>query len=110
MIGCFSLEMYDSTTILQPHLGSSLGLRLIDKAETFQFFSCLFNLEEWAEHDQLRDDTGVDRQIVKNPVAWHNDHVRVGKRHVQMFSLKQRRRHRAPVYSLVSSRSIAIAC
>jgi len=30
----------------------------------------------------------VDRQIVKNPVAWHSDHLRVGKRYVQMFSLK----------------------
>ena len=33
-------------------------------------------------------DTGVDRQIVKNPVAWHSDHLQIGKRHVQMFSLK----------------------
>ena len=54
----------------------------------FQFFSYLFNLEEWADQDQLRSDTGVDRQIVKNPVAWHSDHLRVGKRYVQMFSLK----------------------
>ena len=38
--------------------------------------------------DQLRADTGVDRQIVNSPVAWHSDHVRIGKRHVQMFSLK----------------------
>ena len=58
------------------------------KNEAFQFFSYLFNLEDWAEHDQLRSDTGVDRQIVKSPVAWHTDHVRVGKRHVQMFALK----------------------
>ena len=61
---------------------------MLDKTETFQFFSYLFNLEEWAERDQLRSDTGVDRQIVKSPVAWHSDHVTVGKRHVQMFSLK----------------------
>ena len=32
--------------------------------------------------------TGVDRQIVKSPVTWHSDHVQIGKRHVQMFSLK----------------------
>jgi len=30
----------------------------------------------------------VDRQIVKSPVAWHSDYLQVGKRHVQMFSLK----------------------
>ena len=81
-------DLEKTATILQSHLGSSLGLRLLDKTETFHFFSYLFNLEEWAERDQLRSDTGVDRQIVKSPVAWHSDHVTVGKRHVQMFSLK----------------------
>jgi type IV secretion system protein VirB4 len=81
-------DLEKTATLLEGHLGSSLGLRLAGKAETFQFFSYLFNLEEWAGQDQLRGDTGVDRQIVKSPVAWHSDHVQVGKRHVQMFSLK----------------------
>src|SRR3984893_14382470 len=81
-------ELEKTATILQSHLGSALGLRLMGKSETFQFFSYLFNLEEWAENDQLRSDTGVDRQIVKSAVAWHNDYLQVGKRHVQMFSLK----------------------
>ncbi|MFZ0661255.1 MAG: type VI secretion protein [Acidobacteriaceae bacterium] len=81
-------ELQKTATILEGHLGSSLGLRLLDKNAAFQFFSYVFNLEEWAEADQLRADTGVDRQIVKNPVAWHSDHLRVGKRYVQMFSLK----------------------
>src|SRR3984957_5269180 len=80
-------DLEKSATILESHLGSSLGLRMLDKTEAFQFFSYLFNLEEWAERDQLRGDAGVDRQIVKNPVAWYGDHVQVGKRHVQMFSL-----------------------
>ena len=82
------VELHKTATILEGHLGSSLGLRLLDKNSTFQFFSYLFNLEEWAAQDRLRGDTGVDRQIVKNPVAWHSDHIQVGKRHVQMFSLK----------------------
>ena len=81
-------DLEKTATLLEGHLGSSLGLRLLGKNEAFQFFSYLFNLEEWAEQDQLRSDTGVDRQIVKSPVAWHNDHVQIGKRHVQMFSLK----------------------
>ncbi|NYF78002.1 VirB4 family type IV secretion system protein [Granulicella arctica] len=81
-------ELEKTATILQSHLGSALGLRLLDKAHAFQFFSYLFNLEEWAEHDHLRSDTGVDRQIVKSPVAWHSDYLQVGKRHVQTFSLK----------------------
>ncbi|WP_158786820.1 VirB4 family type IV secretion system protein [Granulicella sp. L46] len=74
--------------LLLGHLGSSFGLRLLGKNAAFQFFSYIFNLEEWAGQDQLHSDTGVDRQIVKSAVAWHSDHVQVGKRHVQMFSLK----------------------
>jgi type IV secretion system protein VirB4 len=82
------VDLEKTATILESHLGSSLGLRLLEKAETFQFFSYLFNLEEWAGRDQLRSDTGVDRQIVNSPVAWHSDHIQVGKRCVQMFTLK----------------------
>jgi type IV secretion system protein VirB4 len=81
-------ELQKIAMILEGHLGGLLGLRRLDKNKTFQFFSYLFNLEEWATQAQLRDDTGVDRQIVSNPVAWHDDHLRVGKRYVQMFSLK----------------------
>ena len=81
-------DLEKTATLLEGHLGSSLGLKLRGKAEAFQFFSYLFNLEEWSGRDQLRADTGVDRQIVKSPVAWHSDHVQIGKRHVQMFSLK----------------------
>jgi molybdopterin-guanine dinucleotide biosynthesis protein len=77
-----------TATLLEGHLASSIGLKLLSKDDAFQFFSYLFNLEEWAGQDQLRSDTGVDRQIVKNPIAWHSDHLQIGKRHVQMFSLK----------------------
>ena len=81
-------ELQKLATILESHLGGLLGLRLLGKSSAFQFFSYLFNLEEWAARLPLRDDTGVDRQIVSNPVAWHSDHLRVGKRYVQTFSLK----------------------
>jgi type IV secretion system protein VirB4 len=81
-------ELQKTATILESHLGNALGLRLLPKNDVFQFFSYLFNLEDWARDEQLRSDTGVDRQIVKNPVAWHSDYLQVGKRHVQMFSLK----------------------
>jgi type IV secretion system protein VirB4 len=81
-------ELQKTATILEGHLDSLLGLRMLDKNTTFQFFSYLFNLEEWAGQSQLLEDAGVDRQIVSNPVAWHSDHLRVGKRYVQMFSLK----------------------
>jgi type IV secretion system protein VirB4 len=81
-------DLEKTATLLEGHLGSSLGLKLIGKLEAFQFFSYLFNLEEWASRGQLRGDTGVDRQIVQSPAAWHSDHVQVGQRHVQMFALK----------------------
>lgn len=81
-------ELEKAAALLLGHLAGPVGLRLLSKHETYQFFSYLFNLEDWAESDQLRADTGIDRQIVKSPVAWHQDHVQVGKRHVQMFSLK----------------------
>ncbi|UWZ81792.1 VirB4 family type IV secretion system protein [Occallatibacter riparius] len=81
-------ELQKSATILEGHLGAMLGMRMLDKNSAFRFFSYLFNLEEWAAQSQLRDDTGIDRQIVGNPIAWHSDHLRVGKRYVQMFSLK----------------------
>jgi type IV secretion system protein VirB4 len=81
-------DLEKTATILAGHLGASFGLRLLDKTTIFHFFSYLFNLHEWAAAGELRGDEGVDRQIVGNPVAWHSDHLRVGKRHVQMFSLK----------------------
>jgi type IV secretion system protein VirB4 len=80
-------SLQKTATILESHLRSNVGLRLLDKAEAFPFFSYLYNLEPWCEHDQLARDTGVDRQIVKSPLSWHSDHLRVGKRYVQMFSL-----------------------
>ena len=81
-------DLEKTATLLEGHLCSSLGLRLLAKNEVFQFFSYLFNLEEWAGRGQLRGDTGIDRQIVQSPVTWHSDHVQVAQRHVQMFSLK----------------------
>jgi len=81
-------DLEKTATLLEGHLGSSLGLKLLEKNDTYQFFSYLFNLEEWASAETLSTDDGVDRQIVKSPVAWHSDHLIIGRRYVQMFSLK----------------------
>jgi type IV secretion system protein VirB4 len=81
-------ELQKTATLLAGNLGNSIGLRLLDKQCTFQFFSYLFNLEDWAEWGQLRSDATVDRQIVQNPVSWESDHLRIGRRFVQMYSLK----------------------
>ena len=81
-------ELEKAAMLLVGNLASVLGLRLLSKESTFQFFSYLFNLEDWAEQDHLRADDGIDRQIVKSPVHWESDHLRIGRRFVQMFSLK----------------------
>ncbi|MGO4212651.1 type VI secretion protein, partial [Terriglobus sp. YAF25] len=44
-------ELQKTATILESHLGSTLGLRLLPKNDVFQFFSYLFNLEDWASAD-----------------------------------------------------------
>jgi type IV secretion system protein VirB4 len=76
-----------TASILETQLASVIGLRVLDKVEAFPFFAYLFNLEPWADHAKLRTDAGLDRQIVQSPVAIEGDHLRVGKRYVQMFSL-----------------------
>lgn len=80
-------ELQKTAALLEAHLEASIGLKLLKKQEAFRFFSYLFNLEGWAESVKLRADSGVDRQLVASPVCWHNDHLRVGKRYVQLFSL-----------------------
>jgi type IV secretion system protein VirB4 len=81
-------DLEKTATLLEGHLGGALGLKLLEKNAAFQFFSYLFNIEEWAAAYTLTADDGVDRQIVQNPVAWHSDHLTIGRRFVQMFSLK----------------------
>ena len=81
-------ELQKTAALLAGNLHSTIGLRLLDRQSTFQFFSYLFNLEDWAEWGQLREEVNVDRQIVQAPVAWESDHLRIGRRFVQMYSLK----------------------
>jgi type IV secretion system protein VirB4 len=76
-----------TASILETQLSSSIGFRVLNKHEAFPFFSYLFNLEPWADHAALQMDFGLDRQIVRSPVAIEGDHLRVGKRYVQMFTL-----------------------
>ena len=80
-------NLQKTASILVSHLGPIIGLRLMDKEEAFPFMSYLYNLEPWADHCKLEKDSGVDRQIVKSPLSWNADHLRVGKRFVQLFSL-----------------------
>jgi len=81
------LDLEKAATILEAHLNDSVGMKLMGKQQAFQFFSYLFNLEEWASQAQLRSDRGVDRQLVTAPVEWHSEYLRIGRRYVQMFPL-----------------------
>ena len=81
-------ELQKTAALLAGNLHSTIGLSLLDKQSTFQFFSYLFNLEDWAEWGQLREDINIDRLIVQAPVAWESDYLRIGRRFVQMYSLK----------------------
>src|ERR1700742_3079767 len=42
-------ELEKTAALLAGNLASSIGLRLLDKQSVFQFFSYIFNLEDWAE-------------------------------------------------------------
>ena len=79
-------QLQKAATILETHLSSVIGLKVVGKEKAFKFFAELFNLEGWAGHIPLVSDQGIDQQIATSAVSWHNDHLRVGKRHVQMFS------------------------
>ncbi len=81
-------ELEKTAAILVGNLANSLGVRLLEKQKVLEFFRYVFNLEDWAEQGQIQGDSGVDRQIVQSPVTWEQDHLRVGKRFVQMYSLK----------------------
>jgi type IV secretion system protein VirB4 len=62
-------ELQKAASILEAHLGPAIGLHLMEKEPSFQFFAELFNLEEWAGKTRLQTDTGVDRQIAASPVS-----------------------------------------
>jgi len=56
-------DLEKTATLLEGHLSGSLGLRLLEKNAVYQFFSHLFNLEEWAadcERCRIGGDGGID--------------------------------------------------
>ncbi|RRA50448.1 VirB4 family type IV secretion system protein [Acidipila sp. EB88] len=81
------VTLQKAVSILVGTLGSELGLQTLNQDATLQFFSYLFNLEDWASDIRSTSAQDIDRQIVHSPVSWHADHLRVGRRHVQVYSL-----------------------
>src|SRR6201992_2211763 len=80
-------ELQKNATLLVGNLTSSIGLEILDQQSVFSFLSYLFNLEDWVDYGVIQGDKGVDRQIVQSPVSWESDHLRIGRRFVQMYSL-----------------------
>ncbi len=69
------------------HVNDVLDPRLLAKDEIASFFAYLLNLEPWALATKLSSDERVDEQIVRSSIEWHDDHLQIGKQHVQLFSL-----------------------
>jgi type IV secretion system protein VirB4 len=72
---------------LLAQLSEPLGVRLLGQNDVASFFAYLLNLEPWALGITLSSPERVDQQIVRSSLEWHHEHLRVGKQHVQMFSL-----------------------
>jgi type IV secretion system protein VirB4 len=69
------------------HLADTLDVRVLAKDDVASFFSYLLNLELWALATKLSSQERVDEQIVRSSIEWHDDHLRVGRQHVRLFSL-----------------------
>ena len=80
-------ELEKASAMLREQLEEELGLEIVGTEQALRFFSYLFNLEDWAEQVHVREDVPLDVQIAASMVKWCPDHLRVGKKYVQMFSL-----------------------
>ena len=80
-------EFHKSAAMLEQNLSNELGLTMQPVERAVQFFSYLFNLEDWAGTAPMREDVDLDVQIAGSTVVWHPDHLRIGKRFAQTFSL-----------------------
>src|SRR5215469_3673109 len=83
----FIAQVQKTAEILTSQLKDLLGLSLLSKQEAAAFFGYLLNLEDWSLERRLTSDEAIDQQLVHSSVAWHSDHLRIGKHYAQMFSL-----------------------
>ena len=72
-----------AASILEANLWHWLGLQPLRKEQAFQPSAICSTLKSVRAGLYLREDTGVDRQIVKSATRWEAEHLRVGKRFVQ---------------------------
>lgn len=71
-------------------IGDLLGITLLDKAESFQFFRLLGNLDQHlASAERLKYDSHVDYYISSLPLACTTDGVRLGDAELEVLSLRE---------------------
>lgn len=75
---------------LAAQLGNVCELRQLDKQDIFAFYRHLLNLDpEVGSAVRLKRDDAVDYQLVNSHLTWKADHLKLGHRFVQMWSMKE---------------------
>ncbi len=78
------------TQAFERSIGDLIGLRLLPKADAFQFFRVLANLDrETAGMQTLRHDSHVDFYMTSSAAAPHRDGLRIGHQNVEVLSLRE---------------------
>jgi type IV secretion system protein VirB4 len=78
------------TQAFERSIGDLIGLRLLPKADAFQFFRVLANLDrETVGMQTLRHDSHVDFYMTSSAAAPHRDGLRIGHQNVEVLSLRE---------------------
>ena len=78
------------TQAFERSIGDLIGLRLLPKADAFQFFRVLANLDrDTARMQTLRHDSHVDFYMTSSATAPHRDGLRIGHQNVEVLSLRE---------------------
>jgi type IV secretion system protein VirB4 len=83
-------KLLAQTQSFERTIGDLLGLRLLPKADVFQFFRVLANLDkETAAAQTLRHDSHVDFYMTSSAAAPQREGLRVGHQNVEVLSLRE---------------------
>jgi type IV secretion system protein VirB4 len=83
-------DLRKAAQYLQEQMRDVLPLRPMAGDEVGAFFSYLINLDERVACRKLQSAQHVNRQVVRSNIHWKNDHIRIGRRKAQYFSLLHR--------------------
>ena len=78
------------TQAFERSIGDLIGLRLLPKADAFQFLRTLANLDQpTAQTQTLRHDSHVDFYMTSSAAAPHRDGLQIGHQNVEVLSLRE---------------------